>query len=731
MSDKILVEYQDNLNVLIQHHKEYQAETMKSAATEEVAMGKIKKSVDGAANSTKSLKTQLRELKEQIAQTAPGTKEFDRLTQAAGKLKDQINDTNESINILATGSKFEQINNAFGSIVTNVRNLDFARASEQAKVLLTIVRSLTFAEVIAGVKAFGQTIVDLGKALLTNPFTLMAAAIAALVYVIYDAVGAFSDFGKASKTLNESLKESEDRIQKLGEKQAEYLIKLAQAQGKLTKAQADAKLNELKNFQERTGLVKKFSDDVKKLADELGLSLADTKGGKFGEQYTGDYKDLLNRKKFNDEFVKLQQRLRQELSLQTKTYITEQSALTQEALNEIQKKEKDNAEKLKELKRQAAEDLENQNTVLRDLRTGNIASDYDREKQMLKDKLADDIKQYRENGAIIAELRIKALNDSNKLDEAQRAKDQAIDVEKVKAAQERINAIQKEEDDFEEATRKRNQRILEDGLAKMDAEIEARKRLEQNLISAITSGLESIGQISRNITERQLSEVEQRKEYELSSLEDEYGKKLISKEEYEKKRTEIEAQARKEESELKRKQFETDKQIALIQATISTAQAVVKALTVAPPAGIALAAIVGALGAAQIAAILSQPTPKFAKGGKVTGRLHSAGGTLIEAERDEWIIKRDQSIKNDRMLRAINDGEAESFIRVNYIVPALKEQQRKFDQEFNSLFGKSGDSFKDENLLDSLKASRRAERDNTLAIIKAVQSIGGRSRHKW
>lgn len=66
---------------------------------------------------------------------------------------------------------------------------------------------------------------------------------------------------------------------------------------------------------------------------------------------------------------------------------------------------------------------------------------------------------------------------------------------------------------------------------------------------------------------------------------------------------------------LKTKQAQRDKQLAIFNAIIGTAQAMVQALSMQPPPlGIAFAAIVGAMGAAQIAAISARPIPRFAKG---------------------------------------------------------------------------------------------------------------------
>lgn len=724
MSDQILVEFKSNMDQLIAESKSYQTELKAAEQTGVKGAENISKSVDKATASTRSLKAQLKDLKAQIA-SSTDPKEIQRLSKAAGELSDKINDASESVKVFATGSKFEQINNAFGSIVSNVRNLDFSRAAEQSKVLLGIVKSITFAEAIQGVKALGTVFLDLGKALLTNPVTLLAAAIAALVYVIYDAVGAFSDFSKASQTLNESLKSSEERIVKLGDKQAEYLIKLAQAQGKLTKSQADAKLSELKNFTERTELTRKFSDDVKKLAEELGLSLSEMKGGKFSEIYTGDYKDLLNRKKFNRDFILLQNQFRQEQSLLLKTQITEQKAITQQAANEIQKQEKANADKIAELRRQAAENLENQNKTLRDLRTGNIQNDFEREKQLLKDKLADDLKTYDGNGALIAERRIKYVIDYNNLVESYNLK-RIADEDKtnealVEASKARINAIQKQEDDFEEETRQRNQRMLEDGVESMKKEAAAREQLQKELGGSISSLVGTLSQVYSNFSEQKLNEANANSDAELAKIQKQYDSQLISKDQYERKKGQIEDEARARERQIKQEEFEFQKNASLIQATIATAQGITTALTGDPYTVIARVAIAAAIGAAQIALIESQPTPKFEKGGKIGGKRHLSGGTLIEAEEGEWIIRRDQAIKNDRMLRAINDGQMESFIKVNYIAPAIKEQQKKDSKKFLNTKGEKV-VLKTDDLLDSLKKSRSNDMHIASMIIKELKS---------
>lgn len=100
-----------------------------------------------------------------------------------------------------------------------------------------------------------------------------------------------------------------------------------------------------------------------------------------------------------------------------------------------------------------------------------------------------------------------------------------------------------------------------------------------------------------------------------------------------KKKKVIDDKLRKEESAIKRKAFEDDKRAAIIQAIINTALAVVKALPAIP-----LAIAAGIAGAAQIAVISSQPTPKFAKGverlsGQGTETSDSIHAMLSKGER--------------------------------------------------------------------------------------------------
>lgn len=96
--------------------------------------------------------------------------------------------------------------------------------------------------------------------------------------------------------------------------------------------------------------------------------------------------------------------------------------------------------------------------------------------------------------------------------------------------------------------------------------------------------------------------------------------KALEKAEAEHKKREAKAQAdyEKKKAKLQREAAEKQKYASMLSAIINTAQAVTAALTTKPaPLGIALAAIVGAMGAAQVALIAK--TPAMASGGYFSG----------------------------------------------------------------------------------------------------------------
>lgn len=175
----------------------------------------------------------------------------------------------------------------------------------------------------------------------------------------------------------------------------------------------------------------------------------------------------------------------------------------------------------------------------------------------------------------------------------------------------------------------------------------------QNILNFAQEGLNQLNSVFNILNSADELRIEAEKantERRKANLKNELDSKLISNKEYFKKITELDNQQRAREAAIKRKEFTRNQIAAGIQATINIAEAVTKAFTAGPIIGQILAGIVAAAGVAQLAIIASQKPPQFAKGGKLSGRLHSQGGNPIinpitglqeaEIERGELITNR-------------------------------------------------------------------------------------------
>jgi hypothetical protein len=169
----------------------------------------------------------------------------------------------------------------------------------------------------------------------------------------------------------------------------------------------------------------------------------------------------------------------------------------------------------------------------------------------------------------------------------------------------------------------------------------------------------------------------------------------------------------------KTRQAKAEKAAAIFNATIGTAAAVAKAVTVVEKA-IALAS-----GLAQIAIIAATPIPKFKKGGMVGGRSHEAGGTLIEAERGEYVVNKNSVMRNRRELDAINTSSAafKRLIDERYVRPAI----------LSYAMNNKRDGITVNASLNSKAMERKLDRLNkTMAGKQMIVNInGGDSRYTW
>ena len=312
---------------------------------------KIDAAVDSAdaAKSLGQLKKALLEiqgLQAEIGDTSSA--EFAKLSEASLKASEKLAATRDAIGDIGDrtrtleGTAVERLTGSFGLLKDSIMNLDFDKAKIGAEGLLNTFTPVVDGKLVTGlagvkgafgmlgdgVKSLGQTFMTVGKALLTNPIFLLAAAIIAIVAVvvlimdklgilkkIMDALGwAIGLVVKAFEALTDWLglttnaqEDAAESAKKLGEEQRAQIDKTAKAQQDLLKLTEGMTADEIKLMEKKLGVNIKTNEssfDIEKrrleatnrtLENEINALNAITEAG--GELTEEQQKDLEQRKK--------------------------------------------------------------------------------------------------------------------------------------------------------------------------------------------------------------------------------------------------------------------------------------------------------------------------------------------------------------------------------------------------------------------------------------------------
>jgi hypothetical protein len=187
-------------------------------------------------------------------------------------------------------------------------------------------------------------------------------------------------------------------------------------------------------------------------------------------------------------------------------------------------------------------------------------------------------------------------------------------------------------------------------------------------VEAIGSAFASINDLSRQLSENRIADITATSEAELQAIND----STDTERKKDRERTALAKRTAQAIAAEKTKVAKQDKALALFDIALTTAKAAFAA-AVGPPPNPILAGIIIASGAIQLAAVAAKPIPKFERGGVIGGQRHSQGGTMIEAERDEYIVNRGQSVKHRQELNAMNTSSAafKKLIDERYVRPAV------------------------------------------------------------
>lgn len=551
--------------------------TLKEASVDAT---KFAKALDSSATSTKSLRTQLAEAKNEAVRMSQQFGAFSKEAQTAAKraalIKDEINDLNDTLDALNPEAKLnafvklgQGIQGGFqaatGALqLFGVENERITKLAQQFQGVLNLTQGIN--SVLQLKDVYGQLRLVLGVtttaqkglnvAMLSNPFTLVAVAVATLVagLVVFsdetdEATKAQEGLGEATKETNEELEKqfrnltALDNLNRRGSQTAESVVLRIKNGTDLIAFST----NELKNA--LTNLKEQYDD----LTPE-NIVLFDPNGTKTQADLTNEY-------------------IRQKSEL-------EKLIKTIEGYLEVKgKNKKQDEESIKTLQKLGIESVKTNEEILKLSTEGfrRLLDVFDiLEAQPLEiKKNIEKLKEELKNLSVVA---VEVTKTATDLDNEWRAK-----------------------------------------LDKEDAERRARQRA--NAQFALSVAQESLS-VYTAFQQAQYTE-------ELQALEESKRQGAISEERYQEKLRKI-----------KRKAAEDDKKAQIFAATMGAAQAIIAALSTTPaaarPAAIALASIVGAANLAKIAAT---PIPKFK-----TGTLNVGGGNVDADGGMHAIIHRGEAV---------------------------------------------------------------------------------------
>ena len=720
----------------------------------------------------KSLTGQLRGLKQELAQLEQqgkeNTEEFNQLLFAAAKLEDQIGDTRERVRVLASDTfKFDAAVGATQALASGFEVAQGAAAlfGSEGKQLQEVIAKTTAVTAIAnGVNdlaqqitgqgalklallAAGQKAVAVATAISTGAISAFRVALAAtgivafvggialLVDRLRDAAANQASFNRSLELAKTTANDTRKAIQDLKNVQLDAAIRVKIATGELS--QADADRNQL--IAEQQKLIKDRTDaeignqakaviEQKRLSAELAKArIADQRdAARTGQQVESEQtKSLEAQLLIQESNIKASQSRIEAIRTDGNTAIrsindafaAEETAKrreeAQKAADEAAKQAKADAEAIAKAQRDTFNALRAETASLQIAFDKEVADERKKNEAKLQVELTDlaDTSLETQLDTRLAFLRRLEIEEGTSLD-------RRINIIELEAKKRQDNIRNTVAD-----TKKANELINLDEAQTQEAITAERKKSADEAIDQALQVAQATADLFTSILDLQVTQSEARiEQINAASEAEKLAIEKSTQSEIDKQR-QLDALRLRTERKIaaeKTKQAKIEKASAIFTAIINTAAEVTK--NIANPV---LAAITAAAGLVQIGIITAQPIPKFKKGGPVGGRSHEAGGTLIEAEKGEYVVNKNSVARHRQALDAMNTSSAafRKFIDEKYVRPAiagyaLNARDRKI--EVNA-------SLNSKNMERELKGLRRDMRNkNTIVNIN-----GSDSRYSW
>ena len=647
--------------------------------------------IETLGKSGKSLTGQLRGLKQELAalETAgkDGTAAFNELLIAAAKLEDQIGDTRDRVRILASdtfkfdaavgatqalASGFEIAQGAAALFGSESEDLQRALLKVQAATAvangvqqiaaLVTQESAVKTALLTGAQAAYATVVGASTgALKLFRLALAGTGIGVLVLAIGELISYFNDLQSQStktQTVFERFKDTFANAKTAIEGYRDSIINAQEridvSLGKTSKIQADVNRQ---RREDTTKLGKELAPLIvaqEKLRSEYEKELAIVNSAAFKVSSDDRIQALLKSEKIGKELAIVEAEVsrvrtagRAAINATTKALIEEEKA-TQRAKLE----KESNNKKVKQ-------------TSLEYIKLNETLDEYTK-KQLAGIKLETQLSDLNlKTAEEFAQSRIFFLQAE------QAAGDKSLEtkIQIIKAEGEARKAALELNADYANRTKIIDKETQDAITATTKTEFDKRVDIILQYAQKVADVLNAINELNKVNSENRIAEITATSAAELNAI----NASTDLERDKARQRVALEKRTQQAIANEKTKQARRDKALALFDIAINTAVAISKANTLLPPANIPAIIAASILGAIQLAAVAAKPLPKFEKGGLIGGKLHSQGGTLIEAEQGEYMINRRQSAKHRRELDAMNTS-TEAFRKMideRYVRPAL------------------------------------------------------------
>jgi uncharacterized membrane protein YgcG len=404
-----------------------------------------------SGESVKDLRQQFNEVEDALFEMAgagkQNTEEFRKLQKEAAKIKERVDDLNESIDMLKPEAKFQAIANLGAGVASGFAAAQgaaqlFGQENEALdKSLAKVQAAMALAQGVQGLAGMGDSLRVVGAMLKSttlgtqaatvaqriynavmkdNPIAWLIMGLTALVGVIALVVNAMGDEDEAQKEVIKNREKELELMQeadKAMQKETDFRKSLAEAQGK--SAQELAALNEELSKQR----IKRIDEEIKtanKLFKDRLVLMKNTSGDEYIELQKANSETLKLMKDLANERLDIQRNLQiQNAKLETEANKASAEKSKQRVIEKKEESNKEFEDALAEAERLSNIEIEKEKK-LEEQRAARL-------KQMRDQEIAEQIKADEEYGKLLEEKAKKEEEEEKKaLENKKKAKEQEV-----------------------------------------------------------------------------------------------------------------------------------------------------------------------------------------------------------------------------------------------------------------------------------------------------------------